>query len=199
MTADGISISSVTQFQPWGIFDTNLKQVVNPDNVAMARVKKVAAIADYPIEQGSFESYNKVLLPFDAEIIMTKAGSVASRTAFLKRIDALYKSLNTYSLSMPEVVYTSANVVGYDIHNRTNSAGLSMLTVSIYLQEVRFAPNAQFSNTSSDGSSTKTSGSSALSPQNPSNFGTTNGGAVQSTDVAADPSLSKIPSPGDFQ
>lgn len=181
LTGDDVSISTVSQFQPWGLFDDNLKQVIQQDSVAMVRIKKSTAIADYPIEKGAFESYNKVTIPFDAEIILTKGGTISQRNTFLNQIDAVWKSLNTYSLSMPEIVYASANVVSYDVHNRTNNQGLGLVSVSLYLQEVRIAPNSQFSNTSSSGSSTTNNGSTATAPQQPANYGTTNNGTVQAS------------------
>ena len=42
--------------------------------------------SDYPIEQGSFQSYDKVQLPFDVRLILACSGNIAQRQSFLNSI-----------------------------------------------------------------------------------------------------------------
>jgi len=46
-------------------------------------------IGDYPVEQGSFQSYDKVQLPFECRVRMACGGPTSQRTAFLNSIFAI--------------------------------------------------------------------------------------------------------------
>ena len=43
-------------------------------------------VADYPVEQGAFQSYDKVQLPFECRVRMACGGPTSQRTAFLNSI-----------------------------------------------------------------------------------------------------------------
>ena len=46
-------------------------------------------VADYPVEQGAFQSYDKVQLPFECRVRMACGGPTSQRTAFLNSIFAI--------------------------------------------------------------------------------------------------------------
>lgn len=162
MTAD--TIGSLGYVQPqWGIF-LGGSPVITADTVVSLDYKQEWIIADYPLEQGAFETYDKVALPFDARVRFIAGGSEAVRAALLASVAAIAGDLNLYDVVTPEVVYTSCNVRHYD-YQRSSSRGLGMIMVDVWLQWVR----VQVGGTSS-GNTAAVSGANQV-----------NGGSVQST------------------
>ena len=147
----------------WGIFQDDVA-VVAADNVLGVEYRQDWTIADYPIEQGGFQSYDKVNTPFDVRVTYSCGGSTDHRTAFLQSIDDIAGSLELYDAVTPEQVYENVNVLHYD-YNRTATNGLGLMTVRIYLQEIRQSAQAAFSNTqAASGSGTQDDGTVQTTP-----------------------------------
>ena len=145
LVADAQIIQNMFQGPKWGIGVGGFFQIV-PDSIIDLDFKRDWQVPNYPQEEGAFESYNKVAMPYDARVRMTKGGTDADRAAFLNRIDALAASLTLFDVVMPELVYKNSNIVHYD-YRRTATSGVSLLTVDLWLLEIRVSGNAAFSNT----------------------------------------------------
>lgn len=130
----------------WGIFDQGLKPVIVGDSCVLVDFRKQLRISDYPVEQGGFASYNKVATPYDFKMTFTKGGASSDRQDFLASVDALVNSLSLYNAVTPDVTYPNANAVSYG-YTRTAVKGMTLLTVDIYLEEVRQTAKATFSST----------------------------------------------------
>jgi len=176
--ADAINL--VKSFLPtlWGLYSEEGVPLLIGDNMAAVDFKRDARMADYPIEKGGFSSYNKVQTPFDARATFTVGGSDARRTLFLVTLDKLVKELTIVSLVTPEVTYSSANVIHYD-YRRTSKNGASLLTVEVWIMEVRLTAGASFT----DAASTEAAGAPA--PQTPSGASPVSAGAVQAAPLTA--------------
>ncbi len=158
----------------WGVY-RNFAPVVLADSVIDLSLKKEWSLSDAPQEKGAFETYDKVILPYDVRIRFSAGGSLANRTAFLASIEAIAGDLNLYDVVTPESVYTSVNVVHYDF-KRTASAGLGLITVDIWLLQVRVVNGSQTSDATNPNSGTGTGETAA-----PSGADAVNGGTVQTT------------------
>jgi len=132
----------------WGIFTAGGTPVIKPDAIVAVEHAVDYRIADYPIEQGGFESYNKVATPFGIRVAVSKGGTLAERQQFLTAVDALVASLELFDVVTPEKTYVGVNVERSGL-SRTASAGAGMLTVELSLREVRRAAKAIFSTTAS--------------------------------------------------
>ena len=89
----------------WGIFGQNGIPLLLADNVTAIKHTSASKVANAPVEQGSFASYNKVDDPFTMTVQMTKgSGGVVMRGAFLALVDALAKSNDLYMVITPEAV-----------------------------------------------------------------------------------------------
>lgn len=89
----------------WGIFGQNGIPLLLVDNVTAIKHTSASKVANAPVEQGSFASYNKVEDPFTMTVQMTKgSGGVVMRGAFLALVDALAKSNDLYMVITPEAV-----------------------------------------------------------------------------------------------
>ncbi|QEO17209.1 hypothetical protein [Acetobacter vaccinii] len=145
----------------WGIFSTSNQPVLTSGRVRSVDVQHDSVIAQAPMEQQSFQSYNKVLLPgryavdmlCDGSSLGGGEGSVLAdlvagaglagpvggqmvRTAFLATLDALVADVALYTVVTPEAVYANVNVVGYALR-REARRGLTLLWAALQLQEVR--------------------------------------------------------------
>lgn len=187
LTQDDPSVTDIAQNQGnvWGLYDQSMNPVILADSVAKVGFKGDSAIADFPVENGGFGSYNKVQIPFDARIVFAKGGSSADRTTFLNAIDAAKKSTNLYGVVTPDITYASASVVRFD-YDRESRNGVTLLLVAVYVREVRIAADASFTSVNSQNTgqgpvdtSTLQANRQALNPQQPSGAGPVNAGTVQ--------------------
>lgn len=130
----------------WGIYQGG-SPIVVADSVVSFGYKQAWAIADYPVEEGAFETYDKVETPFNARIRFASGGSTGARQALLDSIDAIAGNLELYDVVTPEAVYTNVNVASYEYHRDNKNVGL--LVVDVMLLEIRVTAVASFANTKS--------------------------------------------------
>lgn len=163
LIADAIDLllGSVNQ---WGLFLDGAPVIV-ADQVTAFRFRKEYELLSYPVEQGAFETYNKVAKPFTPTLRVATGGSVADKEAFLDSIDAIVGDLNLYDVVTPEVIYSSVNVEGYN-YDRTAVRGVGLLAVDILLKEVRVTGTLNFTNTQTP-SGANTTSSGTVQPQSP--------------------------------
>ena len=189
-------ISAISDFgqQQWGIYKDG-EPVVVSDNVVSVQYKQEWAIADYQLEQGAFESYDKVERAFNVTVTLSAGGDRENRQAFLESVDAIAGDLNQYDVVTPEATYTGVNVETYD-YDRKSYQGSGILIVSVHLKEVRITGVGSVSSASpaSGSSASGTTGSVVanntsgtfddrffFNTQSPSSTGQTNSGTVQTT------------------
>ena len=135
-----------TQNRQWGIFDDNGGEALSPDSIISINFKRDWRVSDYPMEQGAFQSYNKVITPAVIQLRMTKGGSISERTAFLQAVLNMAKSLDLFRICVPEGYYPNMNMQSYD-YNRTSTNGATLLTVDASFIAINVTSGATFSNT----------------------------------------------------
>ena len=168
-----------TQAAPvWGVFDQDGNQVVVPDSVMDFGYRQEYKVSNYPVQQGQFATYNKVLLPYESSLVLTKGGNLASRTAFLQTIDALTSSLNLYNIRTPEKTYTNVNCTRAEL-SRRGAGNATYFDVELFFIQV-VEVTSQYSATSN------ASVPSALPPANNGNTtAVAPSSAVQTSALAA--------------
>lgn len=146
LAADAIGLIFGGQFASlWGIF-LGLIPVIIADSVVSFDYKQDWPISTYPVEDGGFQSYDKVQLPFDIRVRMAVGGTQLDRQLFLLEIDRAANSLELYNVVTPEAIYSNCNITHYD-YDRTAVNGAGLLVVDIWLIEVRVTSTATFTNT----------------------------------------------------
>lgn len=139
----------------WGIFDSSGKPLGDPakftglagdalDAAGLGSTlstnsvdySKDTRVSDFPIEKGSFASYNKVEQPASPIVTLCLSGSESNRRTFLEAIDKAVKSTDLYSVVTPEVTYIDYSVERYN-YSRRSSKGATLLIVEITLKEIR--------------------------------------------------------------
>lgn len=139
----------------WGIFDSSGQPLGDPskftgligaalDSAGLGTTmstggvdySKETRVSDFPVEQGSFASYNKVELPASPLVTLCLTGSENDRRSFLDAIDQATKSTDLYSVVTPEVTYIDYTIERYNYQRRANR-GATLLIVELSLKEVR--------------------------------------------------------------
>lgn len=146
LVADAVGIFvGIFGAQQWGIYFGGAP-VILADNVVELGYRNSWTIADYPIEEGGFESYDKVATPFQTHVQFSTGGSPSDRAAFLASIDAIAGDLNLYDVVMPEKVFSNCNVSRVD-YDRSGSRGVGLIVVNVGLEEIRVRAAPLGSNT----------------------------------------------------
>lgn len=161
----------------WGIVDKNGSSVIVPDSFVDFEYREERKIPNYPIEQGSFQSYNKVALPFDCRVTVSCSGNgKMSKQAFLTAIQALLNSLDLVSVVTPNITYDNCNLVHVD-YRREARQGATLILAQLWFQEVRIAQKPVVPTAKPSGAKSTSFGQ--LSPATPTgNFGTINPNSV---------------------
>jgi hypothetical protein len=147
LISDAVAILNFLLGPSWGIFLDGF-QAFPYNSVIDFTYKQDNPTSDYPVEEGSFLSYDKVQLPFDVKVRVASGGSQFERQALLEAVEAAANDLNLYDVITPERTYTSCNITHVD-YNRSNVNGVGVIVMDIWLIEIRQTATSTFSNTKS--------------------------------------------------
>lgn len=174
LTGDTAQLPGASPSQ-WGIF-LNGAAVVVADNVVSMSFKSEWAIADYPVEQGAFASYDKVTVPFESRVRFSAGGSAANRQALLDSVAAIAGDKTTlYTVVTPEETYPSVSISHYD-YARTAVNGVGLIQVDVWCLNVIVAGGVNFQSTAAP---------SGASPINDGTVQTTPATSAQAASVGA--------------
>ena len=137
VTSDGADVPVASVSSQWGVF-LNGSPVVMADNVLSMEFRQDFRISNYPVEQGAFASYNKVQLPMEVKFRFSAGGSSANRSGMLNSIGAVIGDTNLYDVVTPDATYIGFNFTHQD-YRRTAQEGAGLLSVDVWVEEVRTA------------------------------------------------------------
>ncbi|SAK87950.1 hypothetical protein AWB75_06005 [Caballeronia catudaia] len=130
----------------WVLCDDEGNALVTPDAVVDLGFRGEQRVASYPVEQGSFASYNKVGQPQELTLRLACGGRNMSRDVFLLELEYLLGSLTLVNVTTPDETYRDYNLDRLD-YQRRSSSGLSLIVAEIHLTEIRISAQASYSNT----------------------------------------------------
>jgi hypothetical protein len=134
----------------WGIFDQNGNSVVTADNMISFEYRQEWDLLTYPVEDGGFQTFNKVAIPFTARMLFSSGGSFENRQALLDSVDRIAGDLNLYNVLTPEEIYLNASIHHYD-YKRTAIDGATLIKVAIWMTQVNDTGTATGSNAQQPG------------------------------------------------
>lgn len=146
LAADVLTVIGLFQGPQWGIFNQDGQLVANPDTFISMDFRQEYRISDYPRESGSFETYDKVQMPYDVRCTLGCHGKNMSKTAFLSAIDAATRSLDRFHILTPDAGVPSVSLVHYD-YRRERARGNGILIVDIWMQQLITDASASYTNT----------------------------------------------------
>lgn len=169
LVSDAAIVRNLLLGSTWGLYK-NGSAVLASASVLEIEYRKGFRIASHPLEQGSFSSYNKVEEPATIRLTVvcdgtTVLGTILGtldllsavtgaptsgsgiRSSFLSGLDAICRDLDAYQIVMPEFTWPNANVTGYEL-SRRSERGVSLLLVTLSIQEIRVVAAQGFTATS---------------------------------------------------
>lgn len=150
----------------WGVF-LGAVPVVLADTVTELGYKQDWAIADYPVERGGFETYDKVNTPYAVHIQFVAGGTEQRRQALLASIMAIGDTLTLYNVMTPEMVYIGVNLQSYN-YRRATKNGMGLMIVNTIWLEIREEGTTDFKNAKSpSGFAAAQAGNVQAIPANP--------------------------------
>lgn len=149
LVSDAVSFALSAAIPRWGIFRNGVAVIASTNTISF-EMRQDFPISDYPVEKGAFQSYNKVQLPGDIRVSVSRGGSETERQQFLKSIDAVINTTDLYDVVTPEQVYTNYNFSHRDVR-RAAKGGVGLITVDLWLTEIRESSTASFQNTQQPG------------------------------------------------
>lgn len=128
----------------WGVFDSNNNQVLFPDSVLEFDYQRAYNVPDFPVQQGGFASYNKVITPFQIRMRLSKSGQSTDRSLFLLSLENLCASIALYSVVTPDAAYDNCNATHYEVSRRGARGAVWLNEVDLYFtQIIQVAPQYQ--------------------------------------------------------
>lgn len=133
----------------WGVYEAGKSKVAfQVDSVVAMAQRKTAIVSDYPVESGSFASYNKVERPREIPIELSKGGTEEQRTKFLGWLQTNLRAPTLFDLVMPEQRFVNMTLVDYVIR-RDSSSGVTIIYAECVFAEIRQSEARYFKSTQS--------------------------------------------------
>lgn len=145
LAADIVSAIFGFSSQQWGIF-LDGEPVLAYDTQVNFSYSQEWKVSTYPVEQGAFQSYNKVQMPSAVRCRFSAGASATNRQEMLDSIDAVMSTTELYDVVTPEAVYLGYNFVHREYDREAANVGL--VQVDVILTEIMETATAQFQNTS---------------------------------------------------
>lgn len=120
----------------WGLLTQDGTPVFAVDSIIDLKYENSNKVSTFPVERGSFASYNKIKTPYKAKIRMAVGGNQDRISAFIAAMDRVVNDTNLYNVVTPESVYTNANVekIGY---SRAHEGGVNLILADLEIVEIR--------------------------------------------------------------
>jgi hypothetical protein len=117
-----------------------------PDSFVSIEQRSTSRVANYPMEAGSFASYNKVQMPYDCRVRVAISSDLATRQRLLQQLDSMKQSTALFNVISPEATYTNATLQEYS-YRRESSSGVTLIQADLWFVEIRQTAQALFNST----------------------------------------------------
>lgn len=114
-----------------------LRPVVEADSVLDFGYRNEVDIPDFPIQDGAFANYNRVNLPYEASVRLSKGGSEEARRNFLNQIDTIMNTTDLFQIITPEKTYENVNPIRFELIRRGAGGAFFLTEVDLYFREIR--------------------------------------------------------------
>lgn len=152
----------------WTIVDTSGASAISFSSFLDIDQKSTADTLTYPIEEGSFASYNKIMKPKELTVTLATQGDESLFDFMLAQLEYYTNSAIVLSVMTPAAFYDNQTLTSYN-YRRSQTDGAGLLIVTLNFIEVKSVHN-------------QVSGSGISSPKNPTSASTVNRGQVQTSE-----------------
>lgn len=134
-TSDGITVALVDNV--WGFYRAEDNQLaVEPDSIVSVEYDAEYRISDFPLQDGQFETYNKVAMPFETRVVLSKGGTANDRRIFVRDIESIRGDTALYNVVTPEWTYLNVNVARVRLARKRDQGG-GLIEYELVLCEIR--------------------------------------------------------------
>lgn len=161
----GVYIDGAPVFTPASVIGQNLAPVLSAISTIAAAIglpnvvpvqasmvtfdyKAESPISNYPQQNGAFQSYDKVQMPYDVRLKLACAGDASQRQSFQDTLEALRTSTVLVQVMTPEKVFDDCNCTHVSF-TRSSDSGVAMILADVWFEEVRQTSTATYTNTKS--------------------------------------------------
>jgi hypothetical protein len=148
----------------WGVFLDGAK-AFDYHSIVDFDYKQDWPTSDYPVEDGGFQSYDKVELPFDVRVRVARGGTESDRESLLSSVRAAAGTLDLFDVVTPEQTYSDCNITHVDF-KRSSAGGVGLIIIDIWFTEIRQTSTSNFTQTQQPGNSGQVN-TGNVSPQAP--------------------------------
>lgn len=141
---DAVSVLLQILGVQWGIFLNGIP-VLSYDNQVSFGYSQDWDISTYPVEDGSFTTYDKVQEPSEIRVRFSAGADVINRQTMLQSVDAVMSTTALYDVVTPEAIFLNYNFMHRDYDREAARVGL--IVIDLYLKEVIETATASFQNT----------------------------------------------------
>lgn len=120
----------------WGVYTLSGVLAFDVDSCLDLKFGAKAKTSDFPVEEGAFASYNKVLDPFAPKVRLV-VGGPARIAAFQVALHAALASASLFNIVTPTLTYLNVTLEGYDHDQTAENGALSLLVVDLAYKQVR--------------------------------------------------------------
>lgn len=131
----------------WGVFDQDGNAVIQPDSYQGFENRNNWRVAKFPIQDGDFQSYNKVIIPREITLKLTQGGSLQQRSTLLAALDAIGGDTNLYNILVPEGTYLNFNCEGYAIRRMGREGAYFFADLDVHFTNIKQATSVYSSTT----------------------------------------------------
>lgn len=130
-------------------------------------------VSTYQQENGAFQAYDKVTLPFDVRLRLAASGSTTTRQNFINTCIAISQSIQTFDVVTPERTFASVNCNHIDFR-REARRGNTLIQIDLSFIQIPVVSAVTPVNTANPGDS----GQQALGNVQPQNLTTPQANAL---------------------
>lgn len=156
----GDLVNSIIGSEPveWGVFDDDGDPIADYTSFVSFDLRDDSRVADYPIENGGFASYNKVDEPFSVQVMLSCDGDTTRRNVFQRDLRWARRSLNLYTVLTQTGTYSNCNLVSVNWAHGVQD-GATVVKAYCEFREIRQRGTTEFSQTQDpSGSSPQSNG-----------------------------------------
>jgi len=119
----------------WGIYDLNGNLVFNADSISEVKYAVKTKVSNFPVEKGTFATYNKVQEPDSVKLKLLASGA-AKVSPLIAKLKQETVSPNLYNIVTPLNIYANMTLENFN-YSQTSTKGLELLSIDASFLEVR--------------------------------------------------------------
>lgn len=116
-----------------------ISPVVEIDSMISLDNRQIAQVSDFRIEDGGFNSYNKVQTPGMVAVQISRGGDINKRKTFLEWLSENVRSTAVYDVVTPDHIYKNVTLEAYDISRTAEQGGASLVIANCIFRTIRSA------------------------------------------------------------